>query len=105
VGVRLTGTKKTIADISLQITAKAAKRAGGHCRDLGDPVGRLRVRWRRQRMRDFLAWCAKAGMPSIDAGPMSRMPHSADLLVYRWERCVEIQRHGPEGATLRPSLH
>jgi hypothetical protein len=30
----LTGTKRTIADISLQITAKAAKRAGGHCRDL-----------------------------------------------------------------------
>ena len=56
-------------------------------------------------MRDFLAWCAEAGMPSIDAGPMSRMPHSADLLVYRWKRCVEIQRHGPEGATLCPSLH
>ena len=43
-GGRVTGTKPTIADISLQITAKAAKRAGGHCRDLGNPVGRLQIR-------------------------------------------------------------
>jgi hypothetical protein len=41
----------------------------------------------------------------IAAGPMSRMTRSAGLLVYRWEMGVEIQRHGPEGATLCPSLH
>ena len=35
-------------------------------------------------MWDFLAWCAEAGMPSIAAGPMSRMACSADPLVYRW---------------------
>jgi hypothetical protein len=32
-GAKETGTKRTVADISLQITAKAAKRADGHCRD------------------------------------------------------------------------